>query len=411
MKKYLIIAGIFFSVSFLSAQNTIKLMSYNLLHYPSGTNLDRKGDLRYIIDTYEPDIFMVCELESETGSDEILNYCLNDTGNNYAAATFRYNGSSNYQDLQQMLYYNKYKFELIYETSLLTQIRDINHYVLKLLSQESDTNPVIIDVYVAHLKASGGSNNEAERLDMVNQFTNDLQNIPQGHFVIFAGDFNFYSSSEPGYQELTDSSNAIVMIDPTNRPGSWHNNYDFRDIQTQATHSQSGNDYVGGGLDDRFDFIMLSQNMMTDPKLQYLTNTYAAYGNNGNCFNQAINSSACAGTTYDATLRQHLYNMSDHLPVVLSLETNQTLYSQEIYSNDTFHIVNGNIVYNNLIISSENIKKINIEIYDIAGQSVLKKSGYISNTPLNVQVLQTGIYFIHLKAENMHQIIKFVKSS
>ncbi len=411
MKKIFILTGIIFSVSILGAQTSIKLMSYNLLHYPSWTNLDRKDDLKYILNLYEPDIFMVCELESDTASDEILDYCLNDNSNDYAGASFRYNGSSNYLDLQQMLYYNRYKFELTYQTTLTTNVRDINHYVLKLLTQEASVNPVFIDVYVAHLKASSGSNNETTRLNMVNVFTNDLQNIPPEHFVIFAGDFNFYSSNEPGYQELLDTSNAIVMKDPANRPGSWHNNYDFRDIHTQATHSVSANDYVGGGIDDRFDFIMISENMINNPKLHYVSGTYAAYGNNGNCFNHAINSSNCAGTLYDATLRQHLYNMSDHLPVVLSLESNQTLSLSQEYSNESFSIFNGNIIRDKLIIKSEKAQHLSLEIYNVTGQMVLQKNNYQVNNPLYVNNLQAGIYFLHLKTVNSHQIIKFVKSS
>jgi endonuclease/exonuclease/phosphatase family metal-dependent hydrolase len=392
------------------AQTQIKLMTYNLLHYPTGTNLDRKDDLRYILDTYEPDIFMVTELESETGSDEILNYCLNDDGANYSAATFRYNGSSNYLELQQMLYYNHQKFELIYETALTTSVRDINHYVLKLLSQESNTDPVIIDVYVAHLKASSGANNENIRLNMVNVFTNDLQNISQDHFVVFAGDFNLYSSNEPAYQELLDASNYIVMKDPVNRPGSWHNNSSFTDLHTQSTHSNSSNDYVGGGIDDRFDFILLSENTFNNPKLQYIPNTYLSYGNNGNCFNHAITHSQCNSNEYDLTLRQHLYNMSDHLPVVLTLETNQILSVPEMLNQNYFSL-NANFIQQVLTVKSSENLIIDLKIINISGQTVFSRNNYRVNSPLNVSVLENGVYFLNLTDDKTHQIIKFVKGS
>ena len=53
------------------------------------------------------------------------------------------------------------------------------------------------------------------------------------------------------------------MADPINTPGSWNNNEDFRGVHTQSTRTSSSGfgGGAGGGLDDRFDFIMVSQNL------------------------------------------------------------------------------------------------------------------------------------------------------
>ena len=56
-----------------NAQGTIKTMFYNLLEFPSAQPSNREQILMEILDNYEPDIFMVCELESEYGADLILN--------------------------------------------------------------------------------------------------------------------------------------------------------------------------------------------------------------------------------------------------------------------------------------------------------------------------------------------------
>jgi len=395
----------------LNAQTEIKLMSYNLLHFPTGTSYDRTADLRYIIDSYQPDIFMVCELESETGSDMILNNCLNYSSDKYNGASFIENTSSMYRDLQQMLYYNKQMFEMTYQTLVVTPIRDINHYTLKMRTENQSTQPIYIEVYVAHLKASGGTNNEQTRLDMVNEFTNDLQNIPSGHYVIFAGDFNLYSASEPAYQEIIDNSNAIVMKDPVNSPGSWHNNYDYRILHTQATHSQSNSTFVGGGIDDRFDFIMLSENMFNNPELQYIDNSYKSYGNNGNCFNKAITNSDCDSAEYDFNLRSHLYNMSDHLPVTLSLETDQSIIlgMQHNELSSTYRIIPNPVQHSFSIHGKEN-EILAIDIFNSTGQRVMVIPAYHSFAKIDTNSLSPGMYFIRIQKENQSQTIKFVKT-
>jgi hypothetical protein len=73
MKKsisLLILMLLIFSSGF--SQTRIKTLFYNLLYYPSGGPNDRELTLKSILDTYNPDIFTVCELETEQGADEIL---------------------------------------------------------------------------------------------------------------------------------------------------------------------------------------------------------------------------------------------------------------------------------------------------------------------------------------------------
>ena len=411
MNKLIAFLGLFLWLGQIHAQTEIKLMSYNLLHFPTGTTYDRTADLRYILDTYQPDIFMVCELESETGSDMVLNDCLNYSTDKYNGASFIENNSSTYRDLQQMLYYNKQMFELTYQTLLMTSVRDINHYTLKLRTTNQNTNPIYLEIYVAHLKASSGSDNEQTRYNMVTEFTDDLQNIPAGHYVIFAGDFNLYSASEPAYQEIIDNTNAIVMHDPSNSPGSWHNNYDFRALHTQATHSQSNNIFVGGGIDDRFDFIMLSENMFNNSELQYIDNTYQSYGNNGNCFNKAITNSDCDSADYDFTLRTHLYNMSDHLPVSLKLETDQDINLDiENYEWANDYRVVPNPVRNSLSISGKENEILQIQIFNSTGQMIYSAPDYRTFTKLNMDFLDSGVYFIRIQEKNHSQTLKFVKT-
>ena len=406
MKFYFNIFWILVFVFKVEAQTQLKLMSYNLLGYPSATGIDRKDELRYILDSYQPDIFMACEVEDSAGADEILNYCLGTQ--NYDSSYFTYNHSGSYH-LQQMIYFNKHKFELINETYLVTYIRDINHYTLKLRTASS-SDALYIDVYVGHLKAGNYNNDPQVREDMVDVLINDLQNIPTGHFVVFAGDFNFYSANEAAYQDLINPNNAVVFHDPVDRAGSWHNNINFKDIDTQSTHSVSENNFVGGGLDDRFDFILLSDNLMNSPALHYVSGSYAAFGNNGTCFNKAINSSYCQGSTYDLTLRQHLYNMSDHLPVVLSLETPVVLDIENLSATTEFTLVEGNFIHDEIHILLGDEQHLNVMIYNTAGQMMLHQINYIKGDAINVSGWASGMYYLYLQTNKTQQIIKFVKT-
>lgn len=309
------------------SQIDIKTMVYNILRFPSSPPANREITLRSILQDYTPDIFMVNELDDANGSNLLLNQSLKPINPAFEAATFINNQSAN-DPLQQMLYYNSDKFDLLFETLYPTIVRDINHYVLALKTVDYDTDPVNLHVFVTHLKSSTGTTNQQVRLQMVNVFLNALANVPANDFVLFAGDLNLYTASEPAYQALLNPSNSHVLVDPINASGSWSNNANFAWVHTQSTRAATvpgwGNSYATGGLDDRFDFILIKQNMMTNPKLQFVPGTYQAYGNNGNCFDLSINNTNCTGT-YSQAVRDLLFNMSDHLPVVMQLQSNKTL--------------------------------------------------------------------------------------
>jgi len=411
MKNFFFIKLFFiYSFSLIYAQTNIKVMTYNVLHFPNDIDgIDRKEDLRYILQDYQPDIFSVCELNDENGADIILDYCLETPDNKYSAAVFEYNHSGNYPDLNNMFYYNNQKFELVNQTYILTYLRDINRYTLKLITPDT-SQEYYIEVYVAHLKASEGTDNEDKRLSMVEEFTNDLANIPPDHFVIFTGDFNMYDSYEPAYQEIIDTTNAIVMKDPLGEEGvgNWHNNSSFTLYHTQSTHTVSEDDYVGGGLDDRFDIIFLSQNFFSSTSpLKYIQGSYSAYGNNGDCFNKKINDASCTGD-FSLETRNHLYNMSDHLPITAQLEFDGLL-TAETYSRINIFINEGMPVTNHLSFNGDIEPGTKLEIFDMSGKQIFSIDPYEKNRRISVTHLKKGIYFAKFNQQNNTKIIRFIK--
>lgn len=404
--------------TFSFSQNRVSVMFYNLLNYPNINEAGRTDDLTFILNTYRPDVFAVCELNNSSGATSILNI-LQGYDSTFQMATFvtnssdDTNGDSN--SLQQLVFYNHKVLLETQHTPLATTLRDINHYTFKLNSEDVATDPIRFDLYVAHLKASSGVTNEVIRADMVNVFTSDLNNLPVDRAVIFAGDLNMYSSTEPANIELLDNTNNITLIDPVNRQGNWHNNSGFNDVFTQATSTTGVNGGASGGFDDRFDFIYLSENFLTNPDLLYATNSYRTIGNNANplCFNDAITESDCSGAQYSSQVRDALYNFSDHLPIFFEIQTDQVLSvdDQTITNESIISFPNGNIATNDLIIQTKNlsVQQTRISIYNTLGQ-VVRQATITNNSLINVNVsdFSSGMYYIQLENSNI-EALKFIK--
>lgn len=321
--KYLLCFFIAASSLLYAQDETITFMSYNLLNFPNGrddcgTNVvvpNRADTLKKIIDYVQPDIFGACEVQTQAGVDAVLNQALNTGGNtNFAAATF-YPSS----DLGVALFYNTDKLVLKTQNSIVSYPRPIMHYVLYVkdpqLSVYLDTT--FIDVYMVHLKAGSTTTDENSRDAQTQVLMNYIAQQTPNHNVFVTGDMNVYSSYGAGYQNMTSGQNSLN--DPINKPGNWHNNSSFAPYHTQATRRNLNYDCgVKGGLDDRFDQILVSQNVLSgDDHVAYQTGSYKAVGNDGNHYNDALIDGTNA--TYPESLVNALFYMSDHLPVELKV--------------------------------------------------------------------------------------------
>ncbi len=127
---------------------------------------------------------------------------------------------------------------------------------------------------VCHLKASSGPDNAQRRFEQVQELDTYLNTLPSDSHILLGGDLNLYTATESAFQELLDSSNHITLADPANRIGNWNNNVNFVDVFTQSTRTQSGLGGTTGGFDDRFDFILTSQNLITGSTISYVNDSY-----------------------------------------------------------------------------------------------------------------------------------------
>ena len=104
MRTFLFVFSFLYFGTISVAQSTIKTMFYNILMFPEEQqSFNRDLILREIINVYEPDIFMICELQNQDGANIILDVSLNDTENIYAAPLFTTNSSSS-SNLQQLVF-------------------------------------------------------------------------------------------------------------------------------------------------------------------------------------------------------------------------------------------------------------------------------------------------------------------
>lgn len=306
-------------------KDTVRVMFYNLLNFPTGGGgvANRQDTLAKIVQHVQPDLVMVCELVNSPGApDLLLNSSFNTGGITYFQRAPFVPNTSTTDNLQQLIFYNADKLVLDNTSQLATDLRDINKYILHYkdpnLLLTSDTT--FLDVYVTHLKASSGATNETRRNQEITVLRNHLNTQPTMRNAVFGADINMYTSSEAGYQTIT-TTGSYPMQDPIARPGNWNNNGAFADIHTQSTRiNQLGGDGAGGGLDDRFDQILASGNVMSGAnRVRYIPGTYHAVGQDGNHFNLNVTDPP-ANSAVPQTIASALFYMSDHLPVVMDLE-------------------------------------------------------------------------------------------
>lgn len=181
-------------------------------------------------------------------------------------------------------------------------------------------------VYASHYKASSGGSNEAERNVEALAIRADADALGQGANVIYAGDLNLYSSSEAAFQTLTGTGSGQAF-DPVSRVGSWSGSTTYKDVHTQSPATTSVfNGQVTGGVDDRFDYQLITGEVRDTRGFDYITNSYWAFGNTAtHSINQAISTGSAATlatripgytTAQASAVLTALTQVTDHLPVL-----------------------------------------------------------------------------------------------
>lgn len=326
LKCFLLLTIISLSTS-LFAQDTIRMMQYNLMYYTdnsgisdcnsSTNNLANKDEnVKTIFQYVKPDVFCVCEMGSSmTYVNRLLNNAINVDGIDY----YRNGPLTNYSggSIANMIYYDSRKLTLYDNYYVTTSYRDINGYKMYYNSTDLEHgDTVFVTFWIMHLKAGSSDANAAARYVQTQRLMSRLEAMGAPDNYVVSGDFNVYGASENCYQELVNYSNSFYRFyDPIDRPGEWNNNGQFADIHTQSTHTESTGCFSTGGMDDRFDIILVSPYInYGSQRVKVLPETYHALGQDGNRFNKSI--IYPANNSIPNAVAQALYNQSDHLPVI-----------------------------------------------------------------------------------------------
>lgn len=405
--------------------DTVTVMTYNLLFYGANTsfcttannNLQTKnGHLRTIINHIQPDIIGVQEMGNNVGTTlTFLNDVLNFGGvNRWARANFMNTTTSN---ILSILYYDVTKFGVASQQPIQTSLRDIMYYRLFYREIPPAGDTVFLNVAVMHLKAGSSAADVVQRGEETQAMMNFFNAKSLRENLLVMGDFNTNTSSEAAYVNMISHPNAnIRLLDPINRLGDWWNNAAFADLHTQSPRINGDGCKSGGGLDDRYDQLLINEFVRADSaRLRYIPGTYKAIGNDGQRFNGNLNSPFNGSAPNNVITA--LYEASDHLPVILKLRVNAGFgvsISEELSAAWEFKL--GTLATDQLRYfgSAANELQMRWEVVSLAGQAQLEGSltldrGDFSGV-LPVYSLSAGLYLLRLQDQlGQQRFIRFVK--
>ncbi len=408
------------------AQDTLKMMQYNLMYYTTSSgvsdcnattnNINAKdGYIETIFHHVMPDVFCVCEIGSSNSyADRLLNNAINTQGVDY----YQHGPLTNYSGgyIANMIFYNTQKLSLYKHYYVTTSYRDINGYKMYYNSQDlAQGDTVFITFWIMHLKAGSSEENQASRLLQTQRLMNKLVSLGAPGNNVVSGDFNIQNSSEEAYQELVNYSNSLYRFyDPVDRPGKWNNNSSFADLHTQSTHSSNYDNgcFSSGGLDDRFDIILVSPYVYYgSDRVRVLPETYHALGQDGNRFNGTVLQPQ--NNSVPQNVAQALFNQSDHLPVITEFLVDAQV-GVSAYHND-FLLKVANPVRDQLTVFMQNEEpdQYKFEIFSIDGRllDLFEESlDADAHTLHHAFSYPRGIYFLRVSnSQGQNQVVKLVR--
>lgn len=364
----------------LNGQEQIKIMHYNLMNYDFHPDYCTEADndendkaqyIHSIVEHVSPDILTVNEMNDDYASVlHLLGNGLNTGGTNrFSAANYTADGQSS---IINMLYYDKTKYSIVNQLSIQADVRNFNLYHLEYLNNSEEE--IFINVAVCHLKAGNDQSDAYSRGEMTEDFMSFMQNQSSEYTqnLILCGDLNVYNNTETAFENLTEWAYApIRLIDPADAVGDWHTNYLYSDQHTQSSHATIVPCFSYGGLDDRFDFILVNQDIIYgNHGVKYIEDSYTTLGQDGAHYNDGLldggNSSA------PANILEALYENSDHLPVIASFEfdNGNTIPSSHSMGKLVVSYPNPFNEHSNIKITQAYPQELGLEIINVFGAKV-----------------------------------------
>ncbi len=404
------------------AQDIVRMMQYNLMYYTNSSgisdcnsttnNLSTKdAAFKTIFQHVKPDVLCVNEMgPSMTYVNRILDNVINVDGIDY----YDHGMLTNYSggNIVNMVFYNTRKLTLANNYYISTSYRDINGYRFFYNSTDlSDGDTIFMTFWVAHLKAGNGY--ESVRETQVRQLLHKIESLGNPSNHIFSGDFNMVGAEEPAYQAMVNYENSLYCFyDPIQQEGHWNNNSQYASLHTQSTHTSSDGCFVTGGLDDRFDLVMVSPYLYYGSLgMQVLSDSYHALGQDGQRFNGSIVNPQ--NNSIPSNVSTALYQMSDHLPVVVDFRVNGTVGIADRENDFLMQVVTPVREQLQLTMQGTEDDLYRFELYNMHGQllQVFEKAFHGGKQTLSLPFEHpAGMYFLKVSNSKHQQYIqKIVK--
>ncbi len=322
----------------------IRIVTWNITAYAGGRGPDIQGVVYGVVPaglalagkSMDPDIIITQEMVSETAALQIRNFLNTAPGSpgDWEMETFTIS-----PDTSKAFFYRTTKVE-----NLGSQIavfggnpsgapRHVMRYDWRPVGYTG--NAATVASFGVHMKAGSTATDlnrrQAEALAIRTYITNNLLPFNPGINFMILGDFNVAAGNEAAYQTLTaPAAGAARVFDPINTPGSWGDASIFRFVHTQDPATSAG-------MDDRFDQILCSPNLLDGQGLAYIGNpavaystttwndpnhSYRAWGNDGTSFNNFLRTTG--NTMTGAAIAQDIIDAATtaggHIPVFMDIK-------------------------------------------------------------------------------------------
>jgi len=450
--KLYIISFFIFSFTSSFAQDTLRVMTYNVLHYGDGcqgSNAFLHQQLKTIVQYEKPDVLGLVKVQTiqtaTTGglsrigfADSILNNSMN------AAYADKYehcpvvNFSGDYDGDMDLLYYDKNKLGYLSVVNLCGTEEDFNLY--KLYYKDPNliaTKDTTFLYFILNHTVSG--DDETVRDQQLSTIVKKLK-TRFGHLpnLITMGDFNTHSSYEAGYQLLTaPSDSSFLFADPPfspdnkiNYPADWQNNTSayasYLNTSTRQTTIPNSCGTANGGKNWYIHIFISPWLIKNSNYIKYVPNSYVTIGNDGYRVGKSINdSSVVKNTSVPANVLNALFQLSDKYPIMIKLSVTPNTTGTSLDDPDIAQTVTAIVPTDNKLIYVNNPIENNISYhfpesmlgnnanaqwYDLAGRNLQSDEFVITSTNiLQPANLVSGLYILRVQTNGTQNIFRVMK--
>jgi len=442
------------SIKGLGQNDTLKVMTYNVLHYGDGcqgSNSYLHARLKIIVGYTNPDVLGLVKVQSIKDSasdphgynpvhleDSMLTFGLNAAYPGKYACCPIGNTNQGFDDDMNLLFYNQNKLGYV-STTLLNNFEEV-FSLYKLFYKDPNLSAthdstflyIILNHTISGTQPSGSISRDHQDSLNVNQLKSMFSHLPN---LITMGDFNTHSSSEAGYYLMTSTTDtSFLFYDPPFKldnklsyPISWETATAAAPYLNTATRSTSLPNGCGSanGAKDWYLHILLSGWIANNyDYIKYVPNSYTTIGNDGKRTGISIIDSTTNGKNLSAppAVLEALYEFSDKYPISVKLAVtyntsgkgpgDPTATVPLSNSQDLIRIVNP--IQNNSIdlafASSLVGQTATMNLYDLTGKLVSTDNYPVNSSLINRPCqLTSGLYILTIQIGNTTYTSRLIK--